>query len=43
MPNRKNAVMTENRVRNVRVWLRNSAAQMRCRYFIAVSSGAVYA
>src|SRR5207342_2576541 len=38
MPNRKKAVTTDSNVRNVRVLLRNSAAQMRCKYFIAVSS-----
>src|SRR5207342_3261528 len=37
MPNRKKAVITENSVRNVRVLLRNSAAQIRWKYFIASS------
>src|SRR6478672_5118423 len=40
MPNRKKAVITENSVRNVRVLLRNSAAQIRWKYFIASSRAA---
>src|SRR5688572_31686152 len=39
MPNRKNAVMTDNNVRNVRVLLRNNAAQIRCRYFMRCPPG----
>lgn|SRR5690349_21322404 len=38
MPNSRNAVTTDSSVRKVRVLLRNSAAQIRCRYFISASS-----
>src|SRR5687768_15232508 len=37
MPNRKKAAVTDSNVSNVRVLLRNSAAQMRCRYFMVCS------
>src|SRR5690606_13059129 len=36
-PNSRNAAMIETRVRTVRVLRRNSSAQTRCRYFIAIA------
>src|ERR1700729_380546 len=39
MPNSRNAAMIDTSVRMVRILRRNSAAQIRCRYFMATSSG----
>src|SRR5689334_3469689 len=39
MPNSRNAVRIDTSVRMVRVLRRNSAAQIRCRYFMRASSG----
>src|SRR5262249_53586502 len=38
MPKSRKAVTTERSVNSVRVLLRNSAAQIRCRYFMVVAS-----
>src|SRR6478735_12349234 len=37
IPNSRNAVTTDSSVRNVRVLLWDSAAQIRCRYFMRVA------